>query len=129
LDYEILLDFLSGWPDVPHSFETILAIGDRHPDDPLVQYLVGFQRANHGQWEEAIEALSRVGEPELWPDILIREAAFRAGRLSAYLDRFDGADDHLERALRFEPLVGHRVPIQRWRRYVDYYRSRDTIPE
>jgi hypothetical protein len=123
-DHHVLLDYLSSYPDIVDGFGLVQSVSIRRPDTPLFLYLLGFQQANHGQWREAAETLGRVGEPELWPAVLIRESSFRAGRLSAYLDDHDKAELYLERALRFESLDGHQVPIERWSRYVDYFRRR-----
>ena len=118
-----LLDFLSGYPLAADGLEVVQRAVAIQPENKVFQYLLGFQQSNHGDWQGAALTLDGVGEPELWPTALIREASFRAGRLFAYGDQHSKAERCFNRALRYEPLEGHRVPIQRWMRYVNFYRS------
>ncbi len=116
---ERLLDMLSQRPGTADALDVTLAEAIRRPTDGLARYLHAFQAEGVGLWEQAAALHAGVGAPEGWPPVLVREAAYRAGRLQAVLGRTGAAREALERALGYETQDGYRVPIERWLRYLE----------
>jgi hypothetical protein len=120
-----LLDYLSGRPGSEASMDVLLQQFITRPEDPMVQYLYAFRMERRGVYGEAADAFERVGAPSTFPPRLIREAAYRAGKLRIFQGRHDEALEDLALAASYEDFAGYGRAIERWQRIVRAIQRRE----
>ena len=123
---ELLLDYATGRPGSEASMPMLLSMAESRPNDPLSKYLLAFRYQQRGLHSDAADLFSQVGSPFGLAPVLIREAAYRSGKLRSSMSRYEEARTSLALAAQFEDIPGYQLAIQRWQRFILFQQAKES---